>query len=130
MTIYELGLEDFTKIVVAKLEEDNNEIVLENPQTDSTYPCGVVRTPIKLVDMTENGIPVRSRFAITVDWWTDKKYDSMALADKADRKLRELNLIRTGAPIDTYDDITKKYRNGGNYEVFFNGLTNSFDLTK
>lgn len=126
--IYELDTDVLVKMVVSKLEEiDNLEVVLENPQADSKFPCAVVSTPLKSITITENGIPVQTNLSITIDYWTNKKYDSMKLSDMADKKMRELNFIRMNSPIDQYDEVTKKYRFGGNYEAFFNGLTNSLE---
>lgn len=126
--VSELNLELFTNMIVEKLQEiDGLEVVLENPQADGIFPCAVIQTPIKQITKTENGIPTRINLSITIDYWTSSKYKSMALSDKADIKLRELNFTRVNSPIDQYDDITKKYRYGGNYEVFFNGLTNALE---
>lgn len=128
--IMELGIEDYTRIIVKKLEELGYNIVLENPQSDETFPCGVVSNVYKNIILTENGTPVKSSFYVSVGWWSDKTYSSMALFDEATKKLRELNLTLVGNPRSSYDEITKKYRYDGNYEVNYNGLTNSFEAIR
>lgn len=128
--IYELGIEQFTRIVVNKVEELGYNIVLQNPQEDEDFPCGVVSNVYKNILIAENETPVKSSFYVSVEWWSDKTYNSMMLFDKATIKLRELNLTLVGNPHQSYDEITKKYRYGGNYEVIYNGITNSFQNIK
>ena len=41
--------------------------------------------------------------------------------------LRNYNFGVVGSPTNMYDEITKKYRYGGRYEVNYNGLTNAFE---
>ncbi len=126
--ICELNLEIFTDMIVEKLQEiDGLEVILDNPQADSKFPCASISTPLKSVINTENGIPTRVNLSVSVSYWTNSKHSSMKLSDNADIKLRELNLTRVNSPIDSYDEITRKYRYGGSYEVFFNGLTNSLE---
>ena len=125
--ITELSVENFTKIVVNKLNEKTNDVLLSNPQITSIFPCCIVSLPLSSIEITEDGVPVRSRFSISIEWWTDKKYSSMQLLDETDILLRTLGMTRVNTNIDMFDDITKKYRYGGQYEVFYNGLTNAFE---
>ena len=128
--ISELGIEEFTRIIVRKLEELNNEIVLQNPQEKDIFPCGVVSNVMRKNLILENSIPVESTFSVTVEWWSDKHYTSMKLFDEASKKLRELNVLLNTNTTSRYDDITRKYVVGGNYRVNYNGITNSFQIIR
>lgn len=125
--MYELKLSELTKMIVKELGSDGLSTSLKNPQSDSDFPCAVVGTPLKSVLLTENGIPIRTSLSIPIEYWANKKYEAMNISDDGDKKLRKLNFIRVNTTIDTYDDITKKYRYGGNYEVVYNGLTNALE---
>ena len=125
--ITELTITDFTRIVVRKLQEKTNNVIFKNPLTTAEFPCCLVSLPIKNVLITEDGIPVRTRFSISIEWWANKKYESMQFIDETDILLRELGFTRVNTNIDGFDDVTKKYRYGGQYEVVYNGLTNSFE---
>lgn len=128
--MYELGEEEFTRIVENKVEELKYNTLLSNPSTDAIFPCITVGNTLSSILVTEDKIPVRTRFQITIEVWATKKYEAMGILDKVTVKLRELNLTKVGNPIENYDEITSKHRRGYSYEVFFNGLTNSFDRTK
>ena len=121
----------FTKWVVAKLDTiEGLEVVLANPSGDSVFPCAVVSTPLIRVVRTENSTPVEIIISIQVDYWDSTKYSVMSLSDQANIKLREYNLTRVNTTIDLFDEITKKYRYGGNYEVKYNSITNSYEIIK
>lgn len=121
----------FTKWVVAKLDTiEGLEVVLANPSGDSVFPCAVVSTPLIRVVRTENSTPVEIIISIQVDFWDSTKYSVMSLSDQANIKLREYNLTRVNTTIDLFDEITKKYRYGGNYEVKYNSITNSYEIIK
>jgi hypothetical protein len=118
----------FTKWVVGKLKEVSGlEVVLSNPTGESIFPCAVVTTPLRRVVRTEDGVPVEIDISIQIDYWADSKYNCMALSDSADIKLRTMNLTRVNTTIDTFDDITKKYRYGGNYETKYNAIIDAFE---
>lgn len=127
MKLHELGIEDFTRIVSRKLEESKYNIVLENPQTDEEFPCGVLSNVMRNDKINEDGEPVKSSFSFSLEWWTDKTYYSMALFDEASIKLTELNILLTGNTSPRFDDVTKKYIVGGTYEVNYNAITHSFN---
>jgi len=128
MKIYELSLSELTKMIVSELEKIGNlEVVLENPIASSKFPCSVVNTPLQSIEITEDAIPVRTNISVLIDCWDNTKYKSMQLLEKVDKKMRNINFIRTNMPIDQFDSITKKYRIGGSYEAFFNGLTNALE---
>lgn len=127
----ELGIKDFTSITVTKLEElknmyDSLEIVLENPNGSSSFPCIVVQSPLKYVEK----VGIFIRFSVIVESWAKKKYSAYEISDEIENKLRELNYIKTSTPIDFKDDITGAYRYGGSYEVYYNVLTNTFEKIK
>jgi len=121
----------FTKWVVAKLDTITGlEVVLSNPSGDSIFPCAVVGTPLTRVVRTENGVPVEIDISFSVDYWDSTKYSVMSLSDSGNEKLREYNISRVNTTIDTFDEITKKYRYGGNYEVKYNAINNSYMAIK
>ena len=130
MKLYELGDAEFTRIVENKVEELNYNTLLSNPDTTANYPCITVGNTLSSILVTEDKIPIRTRFQITIEVWATKKYEAMDILDKVTIKLRELNLTKVGNPIENYDEITSKHRRGYSFEVFFNGLTNTFDRTK
>lgn len=108
-----------------------SDIVLRNPQSDGKFPCAVIQNPLKVIDeMDEYKRPIKTRFSVLIEYWANKKYDCMDLSDQAEISLRDLNLILTNVTVDGYDEITRKYRYGGNYEVIHNGIDNSLDRIK
>ena len=127
----EFQLDDFTKLVVSKLEELGENITLSNPDTDETFPIGVVQNPLEAVIKTdETNRPVSKRFQINIEWWTDSRYTSLGKYATCNVKLREINMSQVGQTSMRYDEITKKHIVGGAYEVLYNGITNSFSKTK
>lgn len=128
--MYELSVKDFNDLVVSILETIIKEVVLENPDANSVFPCLVVQAPMRYDEKNGETTPILSRFSITIEAWTKKKSNSIALLDKVDSKLRGYNFTRLGTPIDLYDEITKSHRYGGSYEVFFNAITNTLEKVK
>lgn len=126
----EFKVKDFYDLVVRLLEEIISEVVAENPSAESVFPCLVVQSPVRYDEKTGETIPILSRFTITIEAWTKRKTNSMSLIDEVDSKLRGYNFTRIGTPIDLYDEITKCHRYGGNYEVFYNAMTNSLERVK
>ncbi len=122
----ELKIDEFTRYVCQVLESLGN-ITLENPDSEETFPIGVVSNPMQSIKKTENNIPIYKRFSISIEWWTNSKYESMKLFEKTNSLLRTYNFAQIGNQVDIYDEITKKHRYGGRYEVNYNGLTNSFE---
>lgn len=130
----EFTLEEFTRDVVRTLEDkniSNNNITTSNPDTTELYPLGVVSNPMENIIMTsESNIPIRKRFGITIEWWTDSKYHSMQKYNEGCNLLRAKNILSSGGTYERYDEITKKHIFGSSYEVYYNGLTNSYEKTK
>lgn len=126
----EFKVKDFYDLVVRLLEEIMSEVVAENPSAESVFPCLVVQSPVRYDEKNGETIPILSRFTITIEAWTKRKTNSMSLIDEVDSKLRGYNFTRIGTPIDLYDEITKCHRYGGNYEVFYNAMTNSLERVK
>lgn len=124
--MYEFTIEEFTRYVVRLLEPLGN-IILENPDVQETFPLAVVNNPMQSINKVENNVPIYIRFSINVEWWTNSKYDSMKLFEETNKLLRTYNFVQKGTQTDMYDEITKKHRFGGRYEVNYNGLTNSFE---
>lgn len=126
-----MTLEDLTKLIVSKLKEIQNvEVTLQNPTTESKFPCKVVRTPLENILMTNEGTTVKARYSITIEEWANKKYDCMSMSNTTQTKLKELNITKVSNDVDLYDNITNKYRLITNYEVNYNGIYNSLELVK
>ena len=126
--IHELDLEKFTQLIVRKINElGNREIVLQNPTDKSIFPCTVVRTPLENQRINEEVTPVYTRYSISIEEWTKSQYDCMKQSYETAVKLREYNLKKVGNDQIIFDEITKKHRLISNYEVNYNGLTNSFE---
>jgi len=129
--IYELDIDTLTRLIVRKINElGDREIVQQNPTDKSVFPCTVVRTPMERPRISEETTPVYTRFSVSIEEWTKSQYDCMAQSKQTGLKLREYNFKKTSNDISIYDEITKKYRLISNYEVNYNGLTNSFELIK
>lgn len=128
MTVTELAVSDFTKQIYTQLSSITGlNIVLSNPSSDSEFPCAVISTPYKRVKITEDGIPIQIDLSVAISYWASSKYSCMDLSDDADIKLRNINLTRVNTTIDTFDEITKKYRYGGSYETTYNALTGALE---
>ena len=128
MTVTELAVSDFTKQIYTQLSSITGlNIVLSNPSSDSEFPCAVISTPYKRVKITEDGIPIQIDLSVAISYWASSKYSCMDLSDTADIKLRNINLTRVNTTIDTFDEITKKYRYGGSYETTYNALTGALE---
>ena len=123
----ELTVEDFQRYVVRLIETLGNNVTLENPDVEEEFPLSVVSNVMQSIKKTENNFPILKRFSVTVEWWTNSKYESMKLFQETNILLRQSNMAQIGTPIDIYDDLTKKHRYGGRYEVNYNGLTNSLE---
>ncbi len=126
--MHELDVATFTQFVAQKVEDLKlGEITLSNPDINETFPIAVLSNVMQSIKKTENNFPIYSRFSITIEWWTNSKYESMNLFQKTNNELRKYNFAMLGTPVDMYDEVTKKHRYGGRYEVNYNGLINSFE---
>lgn len=125
----ELTIKQFSDLIYDKLES-LGEVMLENPTTESKFPCWTISTPLERVQKTINTFPILKIFNISISCWASKQRECMEMASKTDEKLREYNLIRTNTTTINFDDITKKYRIVVTYEVRWEALTNSFNFIK
>lgn len=125
--MYELDEEQFTRYTVRQVETLKKNVTLSNPDNKEEFPLSVVSNIMSSIRRTEEGFPIYVKFSVTVEWWTDSKYESMRMTQETNKLLRKSNYTPIGAPIDIYDEITKKHRYGRRYEVNYNGLTNSFE---
>lgn len=128
--IYELSDEVFTRMVENLIEKLGYNTSLSNPDTEAEYPCVTVSNTMSNILITEDKIPVKTRFQISIEVWDTKKYNTMKIMNEIILKLRSFNLTKVGNTSELYDEITRKHRRGESFEVFFNGITNSFDRTK
>jgi len=125
--MYELDEEQFTRYVVRQIETLNKNVTLSHPDINEEFPLYVVDNIMSSVRKTEDGFPIFSRFSISIEAWTNSKYESMKLSQDIKILLRASNFTPIGSPVDIYDEITKKHRYGYRYEVNYNGLNNSFE---
>lgn len=118
---------------LSQIKDDNKiktEATLQNPTTESVFPCRLINTPLDSVLKSENAIPVLKNFQITIEHWSESQRKCMEMASNTDKMLQKRNMLRTNTQAIIYDDITKKYRLITSYEVRWNGLTNSFQFVK
>ncbi len=125
--MYELDEEQFTRYVVRQIETLNKNVTLSNPDNTEEFPLYVVSNVMSSIRRAEDGTPIFSRFSVSIESWANSKYESMRLSQDIKVLLRASNFAPIGAPIDRYDEITKKHRYGYRYEVNYNGLNNSFE---
>lgn len=134
--IHEFSTEDMSDLLYDDLstiqdnEGENTEAVLQTPTTESKFPCRVIETPLESINNTENGVPVRKTFQVSIEHWDNKQRFCMEMANNTDKQLQKRNFIRTGSSPITFDQITKKYRFITTYEVRYNALTNSFSYIR
>lgn len=123
----EFTIEDFQRYTVRVIEKNGNNVTLSNPDINETFPLTVVSNAMQSIKKTEDNFPILKRFSITVEHWANSKYEAMKMFQETTVLLRNCNMAQVGTPIDMYDEITKKHRYGGRYEVNWNGLTNSLE---
>lgn len=125
----DLSIKEFSDLVYEKLENlYKNKPILSNPNTESKFPILELHTPLKSVNLTENGFPIRSTFQISITCWNEKQRQAMQMTDEVDTKLQELNFIRTNTSSAIYDSILQKYGITITFEVRYNSITSSFNL--
>lgn len=127
------SMSDLIYDVLSKIKDngiDETEVVLQTPTTDGVYPCRVINTPLESVMKTENAIPVRKTFQISIEHWESTQREAMEMANKTDLELRKKNLIRTNTSPILFDEITKKYKLITTYEVRYNALTDSLEFIR
>lgn len=132
--IQEFTTRDMSDLLEEKLNKikDNGksvtEVTLQNPTTESKFPVRLIHTPLDSVLKTENAIPILKDFQITIEHWASKQRNCMEMASNTDKELQKMNMVRVNTQPIIYDEITKKNRLIANYEVRWNGLTNSFQV--
>ena len=134
--IYEFTTKDMSDLLYDDLstiqdnEGVNTETVLTTPTTESTFPCRVIDTPLESINNTNNAIPIRKTFQVSIEHWHNDQRVCMEMANKTDRQLQKRNFIRTNSSPIIFDQITKKYKFITTYEVRYNALTNSFSYIR
>lgn len=134
--IQEFTTRDMSDLLEADLNtiKDNGksitEVTLQNPTTESKFPCRLIHTPLDSIRKSENAIPILKDFQITIEHWASKQRNCMEMASNTDKVLQKRNMLRTNTQPIVYDEITKKNRLITIYEVRWNALTNSFQFTK
>lgn len=118
---------------LSQIKDDNKndtEATLQNPTTESVFPCRLIDTPLDNVLKSENATPILKDFQITIEHWASKQRECMEMASNTDKVLQKRNMLRTNTQRIIYDEITKKHRLITTYEVRWNGLTNSFQFIR
>lgn len=134
--IYEFSTKDMSDLLYDDLstiqdnEGINTEIVLTTPTTESTFPCRVIDTPLENINKTQDGIPIRKTFQVSIEHWDNEQRFCMEMADRTDKQLQKRNFIRTNSSPIIFDQITKKYRFITTYEVRYNAITNAFSYIR
>ena len=111
-------------------ENVNTEVVLTTPTTESIFPCRVIETPLESTNNSNNGIPIRKTFQVSIEHWDNEQRTCMEMANNTDKQLQKRNFTRTNSSPIIFDQITKKYRFITTYEVRYNALTNSFSYIR
>lgn len=112
--------------MIQDTEGVNTEAVLTTPTTESVFPCRVIETPLENTNNSNNGIPIRKTFQVSIEHWADKQRFCMEMANNTDKQLQKRNFTRTNSSPVIFDQITKKYKFTATYEVRWYALTNSF----
>lgn len=134
--IQEFTTRDMSDLLEADLNtiKDNGksitEVTLQNPTTESKFPCRLIHTPLDSIRKSENAIPILKDFQITIEHWASKQRNCMEMASNTDKVLQKRNILRTNTQPIIYDEITKKNRLITIYEVRWNALTNSFQFIR
>lgn len=134
--MYEFTTKDMSDLLYDDLstiqdnEGINTEIVLTTPTTESTFPCRVIDTPLENINKTQDGIPIRKTFQVSIEHWDNEQRFCMEMADRTDKQLQKRNFIRTNSSPIIFDQITKKYRFITTYEVRYNAITNAFSYIR
>ncbi len=110
--------------------KSNTEVTLQNPTTESKFPCRLIHTPLDSVRKSKNAIPILKDFQITIEHWASKQRNCMEMVSNTDEILRKRNMLRTNTQPIIYDEITKKHKLITKYEVRYNALTNSFEFIR
>ena len=136
MQISEYSARELSDLIYTKLsvivDEGNtpSEVVLQTPTTSSNFPCRVINVPLEQITQTENAIPIKKRFQVTIENWAKGQRDCMDMGNRTDLALRDTNFIRTTTPQVIFDEVTKKYRLIATYEMTYYGVHNSFEVIR
>ena len=127
----DLSIKEFSDLVYEKLEPLQYKQTLSNPTVeDKSKELIELHTPLKSINKTENGFPIRSTFQISITCWNEKQRQAMQMTDEVDTKLQEYNFIRTNTSPAIYDSILQKYGITITFEVRYNSITNSFNFIR
>lgn len=124
----DLLYEDISKI--KDDNENNTQVILQKPTTESTFPCRVIDTPLDNVLKAEDGKPILKEFQITIEHWSDTQEKCMEMTSNTDKILQNRYILRTKTQSIIFDEEIKKYNLIVIYGVCWEGLTNSFIYKK
>lgn len=136
MQISEYNARELSDLIYTKLStitdegETPTDVVLQTPTTSSNFPCRVINVPLEQVTQTDNAIPIKKRFQVTIECWAKGQRTCMDMGNLTDVALRDINLVRTTTAQVIFDEVTKKYRLIATYEMTYYGVHNSFEVIR
>ncbi len=104
--------------------------ILTNPTTESIFPCTELHSPLKSVNRTQNGFPIKSTFQVSVTCYDESYRKCMDMTNEVEEKLREMNFCRTSTSPSVFDSITKKYGITVTFEVHYNAIMDCFEFIR
>lgn len=120
----------FSDLMYEKLENLKYEQTLQNPTTESIFPCLELHNPLRSVIKTLNAFPIKTMFQFSVTCWDSKPRTCMDMSNQVENKLRDYNLVRTNTSQIVFDSKTKKHGITITFEVYYNAIMDSFEYIK
>ena len=136
MQISEFSTKELSDLIYTSLKDlkddgtNKTDVVLQTPTATSKFPCRVIETPLKQVTQSDNAVPIKTRYQVTIEHWENIQRDVMSMGELTDSTLRGINLIRTSTSPMLFDEVTKKYRLNTTYEMTYYGVNNSFEVIR
>lgn len=128
--VNELTAKELTQMLETKLSLLEEPVLLQNPTDETAYPCRAIQIPLETIIKTEKGTPILKTFKVSIEHYGSTKYEVMEIASETDKKLQELNFIRTETIKEVVDELTGKFKFITIYEARYNGLTNTLNFIK
>lgn len=126
----DLSIKEFSNLIYEKIKSLEYETILTKPTLGSVFPCIELHTPLKSINKSEEAFPISSTFQILITCWNEEKKEVMGMTHEVDEKLQQYNILRTITNEVKYDETLKKYEITVQYEVRYNGITDSFNFIK
>lgn len=122
-----LNVSEFTRTIQQHLQRElEMPVLLDNPSSTATFPVCVLSLP--LTNPLYHG--AAWDISITLEVWSNSQYEGMSIFIAAQEELKALNFTLTNNTPPMYDDITRKRRYGGYFEVRWNAVSNTLEFNK